>query len=168
VTDLDMTPRPLEDQIGPLIDIWAKVGIRLETLTDEIRAQRRQQAAEYEDISYRPLQPLQFVGSAAPAVLPVFCPLGWHWAVQAVVCNGLSGTDSMTVYRGAAPSSAVPQNELGILTPATPMLHRGRTGMLLDAQQSLVLGGTLTGGSTYTINVDMIAVSDRALCRFLM
>jgi len=167
----DVMPPPLEDPAGPLLDVWAKIGVRLDTLTGELRALRQQQAAEYEEISYRPLQPLQFLGSAAtatPAVLPVFCPLGWWWAVQAIVCNGLTGTDSMTVYRGAGPSSAQPQNELGILTPAAPMLHRGRTGLLLGAQQSLVFGGTLTGGSTYTVNVDVIAVSDRALCRFLM
>jgi hypothetical protein len=161
-------PGAPEDPAAPFLDVWAKIGVRLEGLTAELRAQRIREAAEYEDISYRPLQPLQFLGSAAPAVLPVFCPLGWRWAVQAVVCNGLAGTDSMTVYRGAAPSSAQPQNQLGILTPAAPMLHRGRTGLLLDAQQSLVFGGTLTGGSLYTINVDVISVSDRALCRFLI
>ena len=164
----DVMPPPLEDQAGPLLDVWAKIGVRLESLTEEIRAQRIREAAEFEDISYRPIQPVQFLGSAAPAILPVFVPVGWSWAVQAVVCNGLGGTDSMTIFRGAAPSSAVAQNELGIVTPAAPMLHRGRTGMLLKAQQSLVFGGTLTGATLYTVNVDVIEVSDRALCRFLM
>jgi hypothetical protein len=168
VTDLDMTPAPLEDPAGPLLDVWAKVGVRLEGLTAELAAQRIEQARAYEDISFRPIQPLQFLGSAAPAVLPVFVPLGWNWAVQAIVCNGLSGADSMIVFRGAAPSSAVPQNQLGILTPAAPMLHRGGKGTLLKAQQSLVFGGTLTGGTTYTVNIDVIEVADARLPRFLM
>jgi hypothetical protein len=267
----DVMPPSLEDPAGPFLDVWAKIGVRLEGLTAELAEQRHAQARAYEEISFRPVQPLQFLGSAAPVVLPVFVPLGWNWAVQLVTCNGLgagsssaatatgtitagagsaalaagvsatgftisfstapstagtatlsnvaggpyvynipagqtspytvnfpapiaaagaptltvaglgigAGTiilygqstaaaDQLLVYRGAAPSSAVLQNEKIALSAAVPFGHAGRTGLILKPQQSLVFGGTLTAATTYTVNIDVIEVTDAQLPAFLM
>lgn len=48
-----------------------------------------------------------------------------------------------------------------------PAWHPGRTGLLLKPNQSLIIAGGTTG-NTYTVNVDVIQVTDDQLPRFLL
>lgn len=164
----DLMPPPLEDPAGPLLDVWAKIGVRLEGLTAELTEQRNAQARAWQEIRFIPIDPLQVAFAALPAVLTTTVKGGFTWAVQRISIAGIGASpDTISLYRGAAPSAVVPQNFLNTLSAAVPAWHPGRTGLLLKPNQSLVIAGGTTG-NTYTVNVDVIQVTDDQLPRFLI
>lgn len=161
-------PEAPEDGTGPLLDVWAKIGVRLEGLTAELRAGREQEARAWQEIRFIPIDPLQVAFAALPAVLTTTVKGGFTWAVQRISIAGIGASpDTVSLYRGAAPSAVVPQNFLNSLSAAVPAWHPGRTGLLLKPNQSLVIAGGTTG-NTYTVNVDVIQVTDDQLPRFLL
>jgi hypothetical protein len=158
------TPGP-----GPLLDLWAKIGLRLDTLTAQLEAQLEQDARLWEQIRFVPGLPLAQIPQASlPAALTTTVKAGWTMAVQRVSATGFaSGTDSLSLYRGAIPQDAVPQNFLNVLTQAAPAWHPGGKGLLLKPSQALVVGGG-TAAATYTVNLDGILISDDLLPRYLI
>lgn len=155
-------------EYGPALDAWLKLGVQIESNTAELRRQREEREQLWQEISYVPIDPLQVAFASLPAVFHTACKTGFTWAVQAVSVAGFaSATDTLTIYRGAAPYDAVPQNQRQVMSESLYTWHPGRTGFLLKPSQTLVVGGG-TSGSTYTVNFDVIQVSDAKLPFFLL
>lgn len=164
----DLMPPPLEQGEGPLLDVWAKIGVRLESLTSELRAQREARALLWQELRFIPLNPLQAAFASLPAVMPVTPKHGFTWAVQRVTVAGIgTSPDVVSVYRGASAADAVPQNLLNVLTAAAPTWHPGGKGLLLKPSQTLILAGGTTG-NTYIMSADVIQVSDDQLPYYLL
>jgi hypothetical protein len=125
------------------------------------------QAAELWPID---LPAFQFLGSAAPFVKPLWGPnTGYAWAITRLSVFGLAGADAMLIYRGFSGAADVqPQNIVAPpLTVTAPTFNPGKTGLILMPEQALVIGGTLTGASTYTVSGNAIQVTLDRLSRFL-
>lgn len=168
MTDL-MPDDPIElDEQGPLLDVWAKLGIRVESLTSELRAQREDRARLWAEISFLPLNPVQAAFASLPVVMTVTPKHGFTWAVQRVTVAGIAASpDVVSVYRGASAADVVPQNFLNVLTAAAPTWHPGGKGLLLKPSQTLILAGGTTG-NTYTLAADVIQVTDGQLPYYLL
>ena len=153
---------------GPALDVWAKVGVHLESLTAEMRQQRQQREQLYQDIRFIPVLPVQAAFTQLPLAFPVTVKLGFTWAVQRLTVSGFaSATDTLSIYRGSSPADAAPNNLVNVLSESLYTWHPGRTGLLLKPNQTIVLGGG-TSGSTYTVNLDVIQVADTQLPYFLL
>lgn len=164
----DLMPPPLADDQGPLLDVWAKLGVRIESLTGELRAQREERARLWSEIRFIPVNPVQAAFAALPVVMSVTPKHGFTWAVQRVTVAGIGASpDVVSVYRGASLSDVVPQNFLNVLTAAAPTWHPGGKGLLLKPSQTLILAGGTTG-NTYTLSADAIQVSDDQLPYYLL
>lgn len=163
----DLIPERLDGEAGPLLDVWAKIGVRLESLTGELRAERDERARLWESVRFIPVNPAQFAFGSLPAVLTVTPKHGYTWAVQRVSVAGIGvSPDVVSLYRGASPADAVAQNFLNTLSAAVPAWHPGGKGCLLKPSQTIVVGGGTTG-NTYTVNIDVIQVADEWLPRYL-
>lgn len=115
-----------------------------------------------------------FKGSAAPLVAPSdWGPrTGWSWAIQTVTVTPLGSSDVLKLYRAKSPAQ-VDLNNLkfsfvGTSTVDTLTWHPGRTGFVLHAGEGLGFSGTLTSGTTYMVNFEVIQVSDDQLPYFLL
>lgn len=158
---------PADDE-GPLLDVWAKLGVRIESLTSELRAQREERARLWAEIRFVPLNPVQAPFASLPALMAVTPKHGFTWAVQRVTVAGIGASpDTVSVYRGASLSDVVPQNLLNVLTAASPTWHPGGKGLLLKPSQTLIIAGGTTG-NTYTLSADVIQVSDDQLPYYLL
>lgn len=167
MTDL-MPPPPVQDEAGPLLDVWAKIGVRLESLTAELAAQREARSLLWQELRFVPLNPVQAAFASLPVVMAVTPKGGFTWAVQRVTVAGIGASpDVVSVYRGASAADVVPQNFLNVLTAAAPTWHPGGKGLLLKPSQTLILAGGTTG-NTYTLSADVIQVSDDQLPYYLL
>lgn len=88
---------------------------------------------------------------------------GFAWAVQRVTAAGLGATDSLAVYRNAI----TPFNLLGSVT-ASSSLHVGSKGILLRAEESLLLAGSsLIATGDIAVNGECIEVPELDLYKLL-
>ena len=164
----DLMPPPLGQDEGPLLDVWAKLGVRIESLTSELREARQERALLWQEVRFVPVNPVQAAFAALPVVLQVTPKHGFTWAVQRVTVAGIGASpDVVLVYRGSSPADVAPQNFLNVLTAAAPTWHPGRTGLLLKPSQTLILAGGTTG-NTYTLSADVIQVSDDQLPYYML
>lgn len=119
---------------------------------------------------------ISFTGSQAPYVAPNWGPArGWSWFVQLVTVGPLGSGDTLALYRGKSTADNQLQrlkNEFAGTAGAWQVWHPGRTGLqLVGGRDGLVFdggSGTLTSGTRYFVNVDVIQVADAALTAFLV
>lgn len=74
---------------------------------------------------------------------------GFTWIVLALRAFGLATGDTLTVYR----NSANPQNFLGTVTFANPVIYFGSKSLILKGDEKLILtGSSLTATGDITVN----------------
>ena len=160
---------------GPGIEADATVGlhIALGNLVSEMTAERMRKERLALDVSY--LSAPAVSSGVLPFATPQWGPAsGWAWAVQRITVAGFGATtDFIIAYRGNnANSDSVPDNALFTFQEAvaggTATWHPGRTGLVLRGEESLVFGGTLTGGGQLVVSCDVIQLSMAKLPYFLL
>ena len=120
---------------------------------------------------------ISFLGSAAtPYTVPKWGPtLGYSWFVQIVTAGPLASGDTLAMYRGLSgndnQSQRKKQEWLGS-NGTWQTWNPGRLGFWLrGGKEGLVFdggSGTLTSGTRYYVNIDVIQVADRALAAYLL
>jgi hypothetical protein len=160
---------------GPGIEADATVGlhIALGNLVSEMTAERMRKERLALDVSY--LSAPAVSSGVLPFATPQWGPAsGWAWAVQRITVAGFGATtDFVIAFRGNnANSDSVPDNALFTFQEAvaggTATWHPGRTGLVLRGEESLVFGGTLTGGGQLVVSCDVIQLSMSKLPYFLL
>jgi hypothetical protein len=146
----------------------------------EVHAQLTERQQFIEDLAGCITNPetagISFTGSQAPYPVPKWGPaLGVTWFVQLVTVGPLAAGDTLAVYRGLTSLDNQPQRKKnewygtnGIVQEWTPgrtgfWITGGKDGLVFDAGS-----GTLTAGTRYYVNVDVIQVASRALALFLI
>jgi hypothetical protein len=159
-----MTDLSAEFQAG----LAASIG----TLAGELREERQRKIALAQDVAY--VEAPAIVGGAVPLNQAGWGPnTSYVWAIQRITVAGLGATtDLVTAYRGTTPVAAsAPQNALfSFAIPAAGAVatwHPGRTGLILQPEESLVFGGTFTG-TTLAVSVDVIQLHVSKLPYFLL
>lgn len=93
--------------------------------------------------------------------------------MQRITLSGFGATtDYVNLYRGTSTAQAVGNNALFTFQEAVAggvsTWHPGRTGLVLKAEESLVFGGSVSGGGTFFANIDVIQLTDAQLPYFLL
>lgn len=148
----------------------------LEELSGQLTARERHLEELAEAITNPETQGIAFKGSDAPYAVPKWGPtLGFCWFVQIATVGPLGGSDTLAMYRGVSTLDNQPQrkkNEWYGANGTWQAWNPGRTGLWLrGGKDGLVFdggSGTLTSGTRYYVNIDVIQVADRALALFLM
>jgi hypothetical protein len=154
------------------IDFSAQVAAAINGLTAELYADRRRKEDLAADVAFIEAPPYTF--TAVPAAQGGWGPnTGFSWAVQRITISGFGATtDYVTAYRGTVTAQTVGNNALYTFQEAVAggvaTWHPGRTGLILKAEESLVFGGSISGGGTFFVNVDVIQVTDAQLPYFLL
>jgi hypothetical protein len=101
--------------------------------------------------------------------------MGFTWFVQLVTVGPLNSGDTLALYRGRSIFDNEPQRlkQQWIGTNGTWQAWApGRTALKLAGGKDGVVfdpgSGSLTGGTRYFVNIDVIQVADRALAMFLV
>lgn len=162
---------------GPMVDVWAKIGLHLETQTALMREQQRQRDEIANCIwsmtaPVIPLISLPVSGKAAADCAP---KTGFVWVVQRIVVGPLgAATDLLTVYRGHTTADAVPQNALNSFNAGANNVagsfvnwHPGGKALVLKAGETLVFAGTITGTAP-AASAEVIQVTETKLPLFLL
>jgi hypothetical protein len=157
---------------GLEIDFSAQVAASIGGLTEELRADRLRRQNLAADVAYLETPPISF--TALPYAAVGWGPnTGFNWAVQRVTMSGFGATtDYVNMYRGTITAQAVGEN--GLYTFQVPVVgglsewKPGSKGLILKGDESLVFGGTITGGGTFFANVDVIQLTDAQLPSFLI
>lgn len=146
-------------------------------------ARRDQYLADLaEGISCPEAPAISFLGSAAPGGFGgAYAPPSWGptygftWFVQMITVGPLGSGDTLAIYRGRTTADNEDQrlkNELIGTNGGWQIWHPGRTGFSLRGGRDGVVfdggSGTLTSGTRYFVNIDVIQVADRHLAQFLM
>ena len=166
-------------QLSPGLDVEvsARLCAALDSNTLALQMQERRRALMANDVRCSEATSISFLGSAAPAVSPAdWGPsTGWNWAIQTVTVTPLGSSDVLKLYRGTSGpgmnlANRLKQSFIGSATVDTVTWHPGRTGLVLHGfgSDGLVFAGTLTSGTTYFVNFEIIEVSDAQLPYFLL
>ena len=159
-------------ETGLSADFAVSLTASINGLAAEMRSARRARENLAADVSYVETPPIAF--AALPYAAAGWGPnTGFSWAVQRVTVSGFGAlSDFVNMFRGTNVAQAVGNN--GLFTFQTAVVggmaewKPGRTGCILKAEESLVFGGTITGGATFFVNVDVIQVTDAHLPYFLL
>ena len=90
--------------------------------------------------------------------------MGFAWTVQRISVFGLATNDSLNIYRG----SITPHNFIGTITAASPEFHVGSKGLILRADENLVLtGSSLSATGDIVVNGEAIEVPETDLFKLL-
>lgn len=158
---------------GLEINFAAAVSASIDELTAELRADRRRKQDLAADIAFVEAPPITFTALPAIATGNWGPNTGYSWAVQRITLSGFGATtDYVTAYRGTTTAATVGNNALFTFQEAvaggTSTWHPGRTGLVLKAEESLVFGGSVSGGGTFFANIDVIQLTDAQLPYFLL
>lgn len=155
---------------GVDVDLAAQVG----SLVMELKTERRRRSV-FEQKMQQAIRsvPLLSIQQAAgtPATfasLDWVCKTGYVWAVQRVTAKGLGSTDVVWVYRtdGSSSNAAQDSNAAAQLTNGVPFWHPGRTGLVLQQGDGIVVQGTTT--ASVTVSVDIILMEAWVVPDFLL
>jgi len=165
-------PEPESGEAAPS-GITLELSLSLRSLAADLAAERkwREQLAAGIMIMEAPA-----IGAFTPAQVPYIQPTwgpndGYVWAVQRLTVGQLVPSDTMQLYRGASTADAGGNQNLlqgfagsaGAVQAWTP----GRTGCVIDENQSIIVTGSLYGGP-YTLNADVIQVETWLAPYFLL
>jgi len=156
---------------GAEVDLSVSLSAAIGGLTAEMQAERMRKLHLAQDVAY--IEAPVISGAAVPLIQPGWGPnTSYVWAVQRMTVAGLGATtDYLTAYRGQSAVGAQVQNALFTFAiPATGQVatwHPGRTGLILQAEESLVFNGTFTG-SQLAVSVDVIQLHVDKLPYFLL
>jgi len=170
-------PPPVFDEPDPEeatpSGITVELSLSLRSLAADLAAERkwRDQLAAGILIMEAPA-----IGAFTPAQVPYIQGEwgpndGYVWAVQRLTVGQLAPADTMQLYRGASTAATGGNQNLlqgftgsaGAVQAWTP----GRTGCVIDENQSIVVTGSLFGGP-YTLNADVIQVETWLAPYFLL
>lgn len=144
----DLMPPPVEDGEGPLLDVWAKIGVRLESLTAELRAERQQRARMMGVVRQVPLTSPQMALTAGAGMIDIpdllMARTGQYWSVRRLTLSGWSA-GSVTVWKNGPVGEVL----LPFPVPATATIGRGE--MILEPGARLVVTAT---GITGTVQMN--------------
>lgn len=160
----------------------AQLDLSINGLTHALGERQRSLADLAEGIFNPETRAINFLGSAATTAVggayapaPWGPPMGWSWYVQLVTVGPLGSGDTLAVYRGKTGNDNEPQrlkNQFVGTNGTWQVWHPGRTGFVLRGNRDGVVfdpgSGTLTSGTRYFVNIDVIAVADRYVAQFLM
>jgi hypothetical protein len=163
-------PPPPPDLEPPSI---IELSLSLQTMAAELSAER-----EWRDRLGSGITVIEVpaIGAFTPAQVPYIQGTwgpndGYVWAVQRLTVGQLLASDTMQLYRGTSVADANGNQNLlqgfagsaGAVQAWTP----GRTGCVIDGNQSIIVTGTLNGGP-YTLNADVIQVETWLVPYFLL
>jgi len=163
----------IPDETGAGISATAQLSVAIGDLTTELATERRRKLQLTQDVAYIEAPPI--TGTSVPLSQAGWGPnTGYAWAVQRITVAGLGATtDLLTAYRGNAvlPNGQPPQNALYSFTiaaaGAVATWHPGRTGLILQAEESMIFTGTFTG-TQLAISLDVIQLHGSKLPYFLL
>jgi hypothetical protein len=146
-------PPSLEEQ-GPLLDVWAKIAVSLETVGVELAEQRRRQDQLWQAVHEVPIQTQFIAGNGTIDVPQVLGPSGGYWwDVTRLTAAGFSA-GTVTVYKNAVADG----NQLPSF-PQAGVVTFGRR-MLLAPKARLVF---VTAGITLNAGVPGVSVGGDAI-----
>jgi hypothetical protein len=154
--------------------IFAGISAGIGRIAEAVEAQRRSEQMCQQAIRSVPIKPhQQTVTGGAVTFLSHEHDLGprdgYAWAVQRVTAAGLAANDILSVYKGPPVSQAAdPTNLANILTSTSPAWHPGRTGLILQPGDTLVLAGTSLSATAVTILGEVIQMELWLLPQFLL
>jgi len=154
------------------IELEASLALSVGDLIAEMRADRRRKEQLAADVAFIEAPPYSF--TAVPAAQSGWGPnKGYNWAVQRITVSGFGATtDYVTAYRGTVTAQAVGNNALYTFQEAVAggvaTWHPGRTGLVLKGDESLVFGGSVSGGGTFFASIDVVQLTDAQLPYFLL
>jgi hypothetical protein len=157
---------------GLEIDLSAAISASISGLAAELRADRKRKEDLAADVAFIEAPPITF--TSLPASQSGWGPnTGFNWAVQRVTISGFGATtDYVTAYRGTFTAQTTGNNALYTFQEAVAggaaTWHPGRTGLVLKGEESLVFGGSISGGGTFYANIDVIQLTDAQLPYFLL
>jgi hypothetical protein len=155
-----------EEQGGPLLDVWAKIGVSLETVGAELTEQRRRQNLLWDAVHEVPVPTQQIAGNGTIDVPQLLGPSGGYWwDVTRLTAAGFSA-GTVTVYKNAVADG----NQLPSF-PQAGVVTFGRR-MLLGPKERLLFvtaGITLNPGAAgVSVGGDAIQVASWALPDYLL
>lgn len=140
MTDLGFDPAAAP---GPLLDVWAKIGISLDTLTGELRADRAERARMMTVIRQVPLSTPQMTLNAGAGTIDIpdllMVRTGYYWSVRRLTLSGWSA-GSVTVWKNNAGGEVL----LAFPVPSTATLGRGEVLLEPGARLTVTAAG-ITG-----------------------
>jgi hypothetical protein len=157
---------------GIELDLSARLIASIDGLRASIDRDRRRREDLAADVAFIEAPAYSF--TAVPAAQSGWGPnTGFSWAVQRITITGFGATtDYVTAYRGTSTAQTVGNNALYTFQEAVAggvsTWHPGRTGLVLKAEESLVFGGSISGGGTFFAAVDVIQLTDAQLPYFLL
>ena len=94
---------------------------------------------------------------------------GYAWAVQSLSVAGLATGDTASLYIGPAVAATVqPNNFVQQFTPSAPSWQPGRTGLVLNPGDTLVLAGSSLTSTLVTLTGRVIIMELWLLPEFLL
>ena len=157
---------PADGQGGPLLDVWAKVGVRLESLTAAVQEQTQMEQRYLLAVHQVPIATQLIAGNGTIDVPQLLGPSGGYWwDVTRLTAAGFSA-GTVTVYKnGVADGNQLPS------FPSAGVLTFGRR-MLLGPKDRLIYvtaGITLNSGAGgVSVGGDAIQVEAWAMPRYLL
>lgn len=154
------------------LDISAELSASITGLTEQLRADSERKLQLAQDVSYIEAPAIQL--TSLPGLQAGWGPnTGYVWAVQRMTVVGFGATtDLVTAYRANSPAGLVMQNALYSFSPsavgAVSTWHPGRTGLILQAEESLGFAGTFTGAGPLIVAIDLIQLQLSKLPYFLL
>lgn len=151
MTDDQLAAGPAAGGPGtPLLDIWARIGLQLDTVARQLKRQNDLREQFANDIWYVASPPVPLTALPVSGTIYDAGPKGGDaWAVQSVTVGPLAAAgDLVILYRGAGTADAVQQNAkysfastgtAGAFVTWTP----GGRGLILMPKQALVFAGTI-------------------------
>lgn len=156
------------------VDAMAELTVQFRALATHAAARAQSDRRAAEAIRVVPIQPQgaapvsgAFTISSASNVLGP--NTGYAWAVQSLSVAGLGSADTASLYIGPATATAVaPNNFKQAFTAAAPAWQPGRTGLILNQGDTLVLAGTGLTSPLVTLTGQVIVMESWLLPLFLL
>ena len=160
---------------GAGIEVMAGLSVSLGRIAGYMQARQDYQQRCQQAIRSVPIQPVGQVVAGGDVTITdpgnLLGPAtGYNWAVQRLTGAGLAAADSLSFYRGPAIAATVqPNNLLQVVTGAAPTWHPGRTGLILNAGDTLVASGSsLTATGEIFLTGEIIIMESWLLPEFLL
>ena len=159
-------------QAGATVD--AGLSMVLGRIASAMERQRQLDEQMYRSIMIRPLLPLsKTVSGGAVSFVSLEHGLGpdtgFAWAVQRLSAGGLASGDTLSVYRGPPTASAATQdNFMNVLTFASPAWHPGRTGLILQDGETIIVAGASLTATQVALTGEIIQMEQWVLPHFLL
>jgi hypothetical protein len=155
-------------------ELDAGLSLALGRIATALERQRELDERMYRAIMIRPLLPLSQVPSGGVVTFTsvehgLGPATGFAWAVQRLSAGGLGGSDALSVYRGPPVAAAASlDNFMNMLTVTASAWHPGRTGLILQEGETLVVKGTSLASTLVTLTGEVIQMEQWLLPHFLL